>query len=255
MSMSDQYIAVDVAPDGVATLTINRPPVNAMSSPVRVEFVAAVDGLQDRDDVRAIVLTGAGSIFSAGADIKEKSALAAKGSSASRSADRLTHSSFFCLLDSTKPVVAAVNGAALGAGFVMAACCDIIVAAESAFFAMPEVDVGQAGGASFLQRIVPQQALRYMLLTAARVPAQELYRLGAVHRCVRDEEVLSSAREIAAVIAGKSPAAVRATRQSLQPVAELGVRSGFSMEQAYTAVLSTSPEAEEARLAFLRRKR
>jgi enoyl-CoA hydratase len=252
--MCDQLVNIEIKAGRVAVVTLSNPPVNALSTLARQQLIRAVDELQDYAQVGAIVLTGSGRLFSAGADIKEKAALADKGSGETSASDRVTRESFFCLLDSGKPVVAAVNGGALGAGFVMAACCDIILAAESAFFAMPEIDVGQGGGASFLQRIVPQQAMRYMLLTAQRMSSRELYRLGAVHECVPDDDLLSRAIELAGVIAAKNPAAVRAIRQSFRPVAELGLRDGFSVEQAYTSILSRSPEAAEARRAFLARR-
>jgi enoyl-CoA hydratase len=249
--MGDELVNVEIKAERVAVVTLSNPPVNAMSTPARQQLIRAMDVLADDAQVGAIVLTGSGRLFCAGADIKEKAALADKVSGEASASDRVTRESFFCLLDSGKPVVAAVNGGALGAGFVMAACCDIILAAESAFFAMPEIDVGQGGGASFLQRIMPQQAMRHMLLTAQRVSAQELYRLGAIYECVPDDDLLSRAIGLAGVMAGKNPAAVRAIRQSFRPVAELGLRDGFSVEQAYTSVLSRSPEAGEARRAFL----
>jgi enoyl-CoA hydratase len=252
--MYNQLVNVDIPAENVALVTLSNPPVNALGSPVRMQLIRAMDELQDRAEVRAIVLTGSGRLFSAGADIKEKARLAAEGPTASRAAGRVGHDSFFCLLESEKPVIAAVNGGALGAGFVIAACCDIILAAESAFFAMPEIDVGQGGGASYLQRIMPQQAMRYMLLTAKRLSAQELYRLGAVHECVPDSDLLSYAIGLAGLIGEKSAAAIRATRQSFLPVAELGLRDGSSLERAYTSTLSSSPEAAEARRKFLARR-
>ena len=90
-------------------------------------------------------------------------------------------------------MIAAVNGAALGAGFVLAACCDLIFAADSAVFGMPEIDVGLGGGASFLQRILPPSKVRRMMLTGERVPAAELHRLGAVEACLPDAQLLPAA--------------------------------------------------------------
>src|SRR5262249_18014707 len=110
---------------------------------------------------------------------------------------------FFCLVDSSKPVIAAVNGAALGAGFVMAACCDVILAADTAVFGMPEIDVGQGGGFSILQRLLPAPKIRRMMLTGQRVPAAELYRLGAVEECLPAAELLPAALAIAGTIAEK----------------------------------------------------
>jgi len=152
-------------------------------------------------------------------------------------------------------VIAAVNGAALGAGFVMAACCDMIFAAESAVFGMPEIDVGLGGGASFLQRILPHSKLRRMMLTGERIPAAELYRLGAVEACVPDPEVLPAALAVATVVASKSPAAVQRIRDSFSTVEALALREGFRIEQNYTTELSKTPDAKEARRAFLEKRK
>ncbi len=246
-------ISVEIAEPFVAVVTIDRPPVNALNRQTREDFVAAFDELQERDDVHAIVLTARGRLFCAGADIKEKQTLAATVGDYSR-ANRLIRDAFYCLLDSSKPVIAAVNGGALGAGFVLAACCDMILASETAFFAMPEIDVGQGGGASFLQRLLPVPKLRRMILTGEHVPAAELYRLGAVEEILQPELLLPRATELAAVIAAKSPTAVKTIHDSFLTVEALSLRDGFRHEQGYTTALSTSPDAEEARRAFFERR-
>jgi enoyl-CoA hydratase len=203
--------------------------------------------------VRAIVLTARGKVFCAGADIKEKDALGGAAGDHQR-ANRLTREAFMCILDSTKPVIAAVNGGALGAGLVLAACCDVIFATEDAFFAMPEIDVGLGGGASFLQRIMPLATVRRMTLTGERVPAAELHRLGAVEAPLPAAELLPAAIALAAMIAAKSPIAVRTIRDSFQTVEALPLREGFRIEQTYTTALSKSADAEEARRAFLEKR-
>jgi enoyl-CoA hydratase len=216
---------------------------------MREELVAAVDSLGHRDEIHVIVLTARGRIFCAGADIKEKAELNG-GDFDQTEANRLIRSVFFSVLESTKPVIGAINGAALGAGFVLASCCDILLAADDAVFAMPEVDVGQGGGASFLQRILPRLVMRKMMLTGERVPASELHRLGVVDRVLPADELLGAAIELAAVVAAKSPLAVSTIRQSFATVEELSLSEGFRMEQAYTTMLSGSPEAAAARRAF-----
>jgi enoyl-CoA hydratase len=231
-----------------------RPPVNALNREIREELVRTIDALQDRDDVRAIVLTARGSVFCAGADIKEKQALGGAEGDHLR-ANRLTREAFYCIHDSSKPVIAAVNGAALGAGFVMAACCDMIFAAEEAVFGMPEIDVGLGGGASILQRILPASKMRRMMLTGERIPAAELYRVGAVEACVPRSELLPAALEVAAAIATKSPAAVRTIRDAFVTVAALPMRDGFRIEQKYTTELSKTADAAEARRAFLEKRK
>lgn len=249
-SVQQDFIRVETPSANVAVVTMNRPPVNALGRQVREELIETFDGLQDLDDIRAIVLTADGKVFSAGADIKERDKLGGKPGDHLR-ANRVTREAFFCVHDSVKPVIAAVNGPALGAGFVLAACCELIFAAEDAFFAMPEIDVGLGGGASFLQRILPLSKMRRMMLTGERVPAAELYRLGAVEACVAQEQVLPTALEVAETIAAKSPTAVRTINDSFQTVEALPLRQGFRLEQVYTTELSKSVDAEEARRAFL----
>jgi enoyl-CoA hydratase/carnithine racemase len=251
--MSGATIKIDMADAHVAVLTLDRPPVNAMSRALREELLAAMDEFERRDEVRAIVLTGAGKVFCAGADIKEKRSLAETEHDYAR-ANRLTRDCFLALAESSKPVIAAVNGAAIGAGFVIAACCDMIFAAEAATFAMPEIDVGQGGGASILQRIMPAGKMRRMLLTGERVGASELYRLGVVEECLPTDRLLPRAIEIAAVVAAKSPTAARAIRGSFSAVGHLGLYEGFRLEQRYTTELSQSPDAAEARLAFIEKR-
>ncbi len=252
--MQQNPLEVEIAAPFVAVVTLARPPVNALGRDLREEMLRTFDALQDRDDVRAIVLTARGKVFCAGADIKEKQALGSAPGDHLR-ANRLTREAFYCILDSSKPVIAAVNGAALGAGFVLAACCDLVFAAEGAVFGMPEIDVGLGGGASFLQRILPPSKMRRMMLTGERIPAAELYRLGAVEACLPEAQVLSAALGVATAIAAKSPAAVRTIRESFLTVEGLGLREGFRLEQNYTTALSKTPDAEEARRAFLEKRK
>lgn len=248
------WVNVNISAPFVAVVSLQRPPVNALNREIREELLEAIDSLQSRDDVRVIILTAEGKVFCAGADIKEKSVLNATDDSQNR-ANRLTKDVFFSFLESSKPIIAAVNGVAVGAGFVLASCCDVILAAESATFGMPEIDVGQGGGASFLQRILPLQTMRRMMLTGERVTAAELYRLGAVERCVPDAELLTVAIDLATVIAAKSPSAVKKIRESFLTVESLAISEGFRLEQGYISELSKSADAHEARQAFLEKRK
>lgn len=252
--MQGKAIKVEIDSMGVAVLTLDRPPVNAMGREIREMFLETMDRLNAQADVRAIVLTAAGKVFSAGADIKEKSRLADDESGYPR-ADRLTRDTFLALLESDKPVIAAVQGAALGAGFVMVACCDFALASEDAFFAMPEIDVGQGGGASFLQRLLPLPKMRRMMLTGERVSARELHRVGAIEECLPGERLLPAAIALARTIAEKSPTAARTIRSSFSTVEALPLYEGFRVEQRYTTTLSKSPDAQEARRAFAEKRK
>ena len=252
--MNDTFVDVEVPVAYVAVVTMARPPVNALNREIREAFLRVFDRLDERDDVRAIVLTARGHVFCAGADIREKSTQGATPGDIAR-ANRLIRDVFLCVIDSAKPVIAAVNGAALGAGFVLAACCDMILAADTAVFGMPEIDVGQGGGASVLQRILPPSKIRRMMLSGARVPAAELYRLGAVEECLPLEQLLPTAIALAATIAEKSPIAVRRMRGSFSTVEALDMREGYRVEQGYTTELSLSEDGVEARRAFFEKRK
>ena len=201
-----------------------------------------------------MILTGRGHVFCAGADIKEKRAMSDAPGSYAR-ANRLIREGFYCIMECSKPVIAAVNGAALGAGFVLVSCCDIALAADHAVFAMPEIDVGLAGGAGFLQRILPMSKTRRLLLTGERVPSAELYRLGVLEASVPAAELMPAAMDLARQIAAKSPIAVRMTKDTFGTVENLALRDGYRLEQRVTVELSKTADAREAQRAFVEKRK
>lgn len=240
--------------DLVATVTLARPPVNALNRKLRTELLDAFDALSDRADVRSIVLTHTGSVFCAGADIKERAAIADAPGDHAR-LNRLVRDVFFAVMECHKPVIVAVDGAAIGAGFVLVLCGDILLASDRATFAMPEIDVGMAGGGKFLERHLPPSKVRRLLLTGERVPAAELYRLGAIEACLPPAEVRPAAERLAAEIASKSPLAVRTIKESLNVIESLSLRDGFRLEQAKTVDLNRTEDALEAKRAFIEKRK
>lgn len=189
--------------DGIALLEMNCPPVNVLSRTLSDELTETLDVLSELGEVRCIVLTGAGKHFCAGADIKGRKELI-KGPGDLPAHSRRTRECFHAIRECAKPVVAAVNGAALGAGLAIAASCDIIVVAESAVFGLPEIDVGLMGGASHAKRLFSHSLLRRMVLTGYRVPGPELYRLGIAEHCVSEQSLLREAMGIAANKIGRA---------------------------------------------------
>ncbi len=238
----------------VAVVTIDRPPVNATGRELRRDLTATFDALHDRDDVRAIVLTAAGRMFSAGADIKERGLMTGEPGEYG-ALNRLVREMFFSILECSKPVVAAVNGPALGAGMALALCCDIILASEDAVFGMPEIDVGLAGGVKYLQRHLTPSKARRLLLTGQRIPARELYRLGVLEECVPQDELMPAAMAIARDIAAKSPVAVRMLKDSFNMVENLSLRDGYRLEQNMTVALARTDDAREAQQAFVEKRK
>jgi enoyl-CoA hydratase len=253
--MTDSYecFKVDVA-DFVATVTLDRAPVNAQNRRFREEIVAIFDNVGDRDDVRAVVLTGAGKAFSAGADLKERPALSQEAGAYPRH-NRLVRAAFEAVMECPKPVIAAVNGAAIGAGCVLALCCDILIAAEDAFFAMTEVDVGLAGGVCHVRRFFRESDARLMIYTARRIYGPELYRMGVVSACVPTASVRETALGIAREIAGKAPLAVQAAKRSFIVTEEMPLHGGYRFEQSQTVALASSEDTKEALRAFAEKRK
>ncbi|CAH1690434.1 Enoyl-CoA hydratase [Hyphomicrobiales bacterium] len=240
--------------DGIAVVTFDRPPVNAQNRQSREELVALFDALSDWEDVRVVILTGAGKTFSAGADVKERVNLHAKPGDYLRH-NRLTREYFYAVSDCEKPVIAAVNGPAIGAGFALMLACDIMLASDDAFFVMPEIDVGLAGGARFLMEHFGRSKSRTMYFTGRRQSPQELYRLGVIEAVVPRDRLMDEAMSIAREIAAKSPIAVRRIKKAFNVVSEMPVRDGYRFEQTVTVDLSQTEDAQEAQRAFVEKRK
>jgi enoyl-CoA hydratase/carnithine racemase len=251
--MNLETVRLEVA-DHVATVTIDRPPVNAQNRQSREELIRVFDAISDRDDVRVAILTGAGKVFSAGADVKERVGLVKEEGDYLRH-NRLAREYFYALTDCTKPVICAVNGPAFGAGFALMLACDIMIASEDAYFVMPEIDVGLAGGAGFLMQHFSKSMARYMYFTARRIPAAELYRLGVITACVPRAKLMDEAMAIAREIAAKSPLAMQKVKCAFNVVEEMPTRDGYRFEQSVTVELSHTEDAKEAQRAFVEKRK
>ncbi|MDB5848822.1 MAG: Enoyl-CoA hydratase [Rhodoferax sp.] len=246
--MELSVIQLEVA-EGIATVTMNRPPVNAQNARFRQELTDVFDAISDRDDIRVAILTGTGKIFSAGADIKERPNLVSEPGDYLRH-NRLTRESFYSIKECAKPVIAAVNGPAMGAGFALMVFCDILLASDDAFVSMPEIDVGLSGGMRMLRELFPKSKARHMFFTGCHVSASELYRLGIIEACVPRAQLLAEAMKIAQSIAAKSPLAMKYAKEDANMVEELSLRDAYRLEQNITLKLSKTDDAREAQAAF-----
>jgi enoyl-CoA hydratase len=253
MSEAYETLKLEVA-DWVATVTLDRPPVNAMNRAMREEIVRVFDELHDREDVRAVVLTGAGKAFCAGADLKERPSIAGNPGAYPKH-NRLTRATFDSLMECGKPVIAAVNGLGIGAGCVLALCADIIVVAEDAYLSMTEVDVGLAGGVRHVLRHFSQSDARLMIYTARRIPGPELLRMNAASLCVPREQVVAAAQQIGREIAGKVPLAVQAAKRSFQVTEYMPLHEGYRYEQSQTVALASTEDTQEAWRAFAEKRK
>lgn len=244
--------------DGVLVIRLDRPKANAIDVATSQELYAAFARLRDDSELRVGVLTGAGDrFFSAGWDLK-----AAEGGEAI-DADHgpggfagLTE--FF---DLDKPVIAAVNGLAVGGGFELVLAADMVVAAEHAEFGLPEVTIGMipdSGGVLRLPRRMPRAIAKEMLLTGRRMTAQEAHDWGLVNRVTASDEALDGALELARKVARGAPLAVSAVQEVTRVTEALDVAAGYRrMRQGdlrcYEAMLR-SDDAEEGPRAFVEKR-
>jgi enoyl-CoA hydratase len=250
--MSSEVVTLEVS-DGVALATLNRPPVNALNWEMRERLIRIFDEATDREDIRCVVLTAQGKVFCAGADLKQRPDPGQHGQSWWH--NRLTRETGNAIKECAKPVIAAVNGPALGAGFGLMAACDIMLASETAVFGMPEIDVGLAGGAAMLRELFGKSKTRMMMFTGQRLPAAELYRLGVIEACLPPERLLPEAMRIAADIAGKAPLGIKYAKTSCNLVELMPPRDAYRFEQNFTYELSKTEDALEARKATLEKRK
>src|SRR5262249_34540123 len=205
--MTFTRLTTELDADGVATVTMRRPPVNAVDL---VMYRELRDLFADIDQigagVRAVVLTGDGKHFCAGNDLDDFATM-----NRENVRERMFHvrEAFFAIQECAVPVVGAVAGAALGTGLCLAASCDFVVAADDASFGLPELSVGVHGGARHLGRLVRQPVVRWMFFTGQRLSGEEMRALGAVITVVPRDQLLATAQHEAGRIAAFSPTAVR----------------------------------------------
>lgn len=250
--MSDPVITCDIK-DHIALVTMNNPPVNAQSPAFKDGMTEIFDRISDLPDVRVAVLTGAGRVFSAGADIKNRAGRERQpGEQWAHSRDG--REMFHSIMECRKPVIGALNGPALGAGLAVAASCDILVTAEKGSLGLPEIDVGLLGGGRHAMRLFGHSLARRMMLTGYRVPGPELYRLGIVEACVPSEELMDVAMRFATEIASKSPIATVLAKHALNTIEDMSLRDGYRFEQNMTAELGKYEDSKEAMLAFAEKR-
>jgi enoyl-CoA hydratase len=242
---------------GIALLTINRPQVlNALNIRTLDELRHAVIELKEDTDVRAIVLTGAGEkAFVAGADISELATL----SPAAMKDHALRGQHVFDLIENLgKPVIAAINGFALGGGCELAMACTLRIASDSARLGQPEINLGLLpgfAGTQRLPRLVGKGVALEMLLTGRHVTAEEALRIGLVNRVVAASSLLSDARAIATDLVAKAPVAVRYILDAVNRGLETSFDKGQFLEATLFGLIASTSDMREGTRAFLEKRK
>jgi enoyl-CoA hydratase len=242
----------------VAIITLNRPKqLNALSADVLNDVSAALDELTADNAVRAIIVTGAGErAFAAGADIGELAQI--ENATAGRQMAMRSHQLGRKMAGLGKPIIAAINGFALGGGLELALACDIRLASDTAQVGLPEVTLGIMpgwGGTQRLARLVGPGAAKLLMMTGERIDAHEALRLGIVERVVPVTELLDSAKQLAQKIAGLPPLSIDAIKQVVNRGLNMALDDANAFEASLFGELTATEDCKEGTAAFLEKRK
>jgi enoyl-CoA hydratase/carnithine racemase len=245
-------MGLDLSVSGhVALLTIDRPDKrNAIDSATHEALCNALAAVEGDHAIRVLVLTGAGSAFCAGSDL---TAASAEASAAPVMRPRLVEP----FERASKPIVAAINGPAVGGGMEIALCCDLRIASTSARFGFPEVRLGSlpgSGGTQRLSHAVGSALAGYMLLTGQLITAEQAFKAGLVSELCEPAALMERAMSLAAEIAANAPLSLVAVKRALRSAVESHLREGFALERTLFNQLATTEDRAEGRLAFRERR-
>ena len=252
--MSYETLIVETPSAGVTLIRLNRPEaLNALNSQLLGELSAALDAAEADEGVRCVVLTGSDRAFAAGADIKEMS---------DKTYAQMFATNFFGAAGQRlerfrKPIIAAVAGYALGGGCELAMLCDFIIAAETAKFGQPEINLGVMpgiGGTQRLTRLVGKAKAMDLILTGRLIDAAEADRIGLVSRVVPTGRLLAEAAEVAGQIAGYGKLAAMASRECVDRALETGLSDGIRYERRAFHALFATADQDEGMRAFLEKR-
>lgn len=244
-----------VIEEGIAVVTINHPPVNALDQKTVQELGEAIDELERKPEAKIIILTGAGDkAFVAGGDITAFVGL-----------DRVTAEKFalsiqivlYKMEESQKVVICAVNGLALGGGCELSMACDIRIASDKAKFSQPEVNLGVmpgAGGTQRLPRLVGKGRAMELVCTGDMISAEEARAIGLVNRVVPSESVMEEAKKMAKKILAKGPIAISFSKKAIREGLEIGLKGGMKLEAKLFGELFNTYDAREGVKAFLEKR-
>ena len=247
-------VILDRHAEGVARITLNRPEVkNALSMTVRESVGAMFEELNNDPTTRAIILTGGPEVFAAGADIRD---MAERG--AAEMMLRRTHVHWQSITACAKPIIAAVNGYALGGGCELAMHCDIIIAGENASFGQPEIRVGimpGAGGTQRLTRVIGKFQAMKMLLTGKPISGRDAFAMGLASEVVPDADVQKVALDLAITIAAMPPLAIMQIKEVVHAGMDVPLDTALMLERKAFQLLFDSEDQKEGMRAFLEKRK
>ncbi|MCC6609683.1 MAG: enoyl-CoA hydratase/isomerase family protein [Burkholderiales bacterium] len=260
MSAGASYEFLGLERDGgVATLTLNRPAaLNAWHRQMRAELREAVRALVEDEELRVLVITGAGRAFSAGEDVRGMQGLAEIGTRGFRRVARAIHNVFDELEAIEVPVIAAINGVAAGGGLELALSCDFRLAASGAKLGFPENNVGLipgSGGCSRLVKLVGLAQAKRLVMTGDMITAERALELGLVEEVLAPERLMDRARELAGQLAGKAPLALGLAKVILNACVNVDPETGRDLERLGQSILKKTEDHLEGARAFVEKRK
>jgi E-phenylitaconyl-CoA hydratase len=244
--------------DNVAIITLNRPEVrNAMNRELSGALMASLQRVREDSDIRAAVVTGAGRTFSAGADLKERAQVGRAADASAASVIETDRTVGLARMAIEKPLIAAIDGYCLAAGFELALICDIRICTPNARFGLPEITRGffpGGGGPQRLIRAIPQAVAMEMLLTGDPIDAPTALRVGLVSRIVSEDDLLPTARQLAQRIAGHAPLAIKAVKEVAQTALDETLEQSLRFGSALRWIIGQTEDAREGPRAFAERR-
>lgn len=234
----------------IAEIVFDHPPVNAFDTAGWESLPGLVNRASQDEAVHCLLIRAVGRGFCGGVDIKEMQAHPERIAKLNRD----NYLTFKAIRDCAIPVVGALHGFVIGGGVNIAGACDSLIAAEGAFFSLPEIDRGAMGGAAFMSRMLPVQKVRTNFFTGGRIPVEDLHRHGSIEKIVPLEELEGEARALCNVIAGKSRAALVIAKQALNLIEPWNPSDMYRIEQGFTLEMYAHEDSQKARDAFVENK-
>ncbi|MBN2254265.1 MAG: enoyl-CoA hydratase/isomerase family protein [Deltaproteobacteria bacterium] len=253
--MSEQVVSY-VIEDEIAIITINNPPMNPLTNAVREQILEIMHELREKqDEIKVVILTGTGKAFVAGADIKSFPDLTQETAKARLKKTRVLYQQ---MEDFTRPVICAVNGFCLGGGLELAMTCDIRIAATTAQFGQPEINLGiipGGGGTQRLPRLVGSGIAKELIYTGQFISAERAEAIGLVNKVVEPEDLMTEAKKMANRIAGKPMLAVRAAKEAINHGLNMTLHEGLDLESMHWSYLCGTEDQKEGAHAFIEKRK
>jgi enoyl-CoA hydratase len=245
------FVKVDVR-NYIATVTYDRPPVNATNYSTYIELRDTFYALEARDDIKVVIFTGGGRVFMAGNDLEEFGEFYERGK-ATVYYDTIRNA-YMAVKNCKYPVIGAINGSCAGAGCAFAGCCDILVAVEGAKFMLSEIKVGIIGADGFASLMVPEKVLRYMALSGNAVTSEQIHSWGGIHKIVSKNDLAAATKSVAEELAANSRRSLCLWKKCLNQNYEHNLPQKFDNNLQCTVEFQNYADFKEASVAYIEKR-